>query len=239
MGSIDTTRKILITGATGNIGVEVIKSLQRFVNQLDIVAGVRDIEKDRQKLSGYKVGFKPFDFENPVTYLTALRQCDTLFLLRPPQLSDVGKYFKPLIDTAREVGVKHIIFLSVQGVEKSTIIPHHKIEKLIVESGIPYTFLRPAYFMQNFTTTLHADLAHKKRIFLPAGTAKFTLIDVRDVGEIAAKIIANPFKYANKTYALTSNEALTFAEMAEKLSRGLGVNITYESPNLWRFFWQK
>jgi uncharacterized protein YbjT (DUF2867 family) len=239
MGSIDTMRKVLITGATGNVGMEVIKSLQLFANQLDIIAGVRDFEKDREKLAAYKVSFKLFDFENVSTYLPALRQCDTLFLLRPPQLSDVNKYFKPLINAAKEVGVKHIIFLSVQGVEKSTIIPHHKIEKLIVESGIPYIFLRPAYFMQNFTSTLHDDLVNKKRIFLPASDARFTLVDVRDIGAVAAKIIANPDKFTNKSYDLTANDALTFQEMADKLSTQLGVKINYESPNLWRFFWQK
>jgi uncharacterized protein YbjT (DUF2867 family) len=239
MSSVETMRKILVTGATGNVGIEVIKSLQKFDNQLDIIAGVRNIEADKLKLSGYKTHFELFDFENIKTYFSALRQCDTLFLLRPPQLSDVNKYFKPLINAAKETGVKHIVFLSVQGVEKSTIIPHHKIEKLIVESEIPYTFLRPAYFMQNFATTLHDDLIHKKRIFLPAGDAKFTLIDVCDIGEVAAKIIANPYKFANKTYDLTANEALTFQEMADKLSIGLGVKINYESPNLWHFFWQK
>ena len=239
MGSIETMRKILITGATGNVGMEVIKSLQKSNCPLDIMAGIRDLGVDQVKLAHYNVRLKNFDFMDIRTYLPALRHCDTLFLLRPPQISDVEKYFKPLIDTAKEVGLKHIIFLSVQGVEKSTIIPHHKIEKLIVDSDIPYTFLRPAYFMQNFTTTLRNDLVHKKRIFLPAGTAKFTLIDLRDVGEIAAKIIINPFKYANKAYELTSNAALTFAEMAEKLSTGLGTKITYTSPNLFNFYWEK
>jgi uncharacterized protein YbjT (DUF2867 family) len=239
MGSVETMRKILITGATGNVGIEVIKSLQKSNGQLDLIAGIRDLGVDQEKLAHYNVSLKKFDFTDISTYLPALRGCDTLFLLRPPQISDVGKYFKPLIETAKEVGIKHIIFISVQGVEKSTIIPHHKIEKLIVESGIDYTFLRPAYFMQNFTTTLRNDLVHKKRIFLPAGTAKFTLIDVRDVGEIAAKIIINPFKYANKVYELTSNEALTFAEMSEKLSTGLGTTITYTSPNLFSFYWEK
>jgi uncharacterized protein YbjT (DUF2867 family) len=239
MSSVETMRKILVTGATGNVGIEVVKALQKFDNQLDIIAGVRNLEQDRMKLSGYKTHFELFDFENIRTYFSALRQCDTLFLLRPPQLSDVNKYFKPLINAAKEVGVQHIVFLSVQGVEKSTIIPHHKIEKLIVESEIPYTFLRPAYFMQNFATTLRTDLVQKKRIFLPAGAAKFTLIDVRDIGEVAAKIIANPYKFANKSYDLTANETLTFQEMADKLSAGLGVKINYESPNLWQFFWQK
>jgi uncharacterized protein YbjT (DUF2867 family) len=239
MSSVETMRKILVTGATGNVGMEVIKALQKFDNQLDIIAGVRNIEQDKAKLSGYKTQFQLFDFENISTYLPALRHCDTLFLLRPPQLSEVKKYFKPLINTAKETGVKHIIFLSVQGVEKSTIIPHHKIEKLIVESEIPYTFLRPAYFMQNFATTLRDDLVQKKRIFLPAGDANFTLIDVRDIGEVAAKIIVNPNKFLNKACDLTANEALTFQEMADKLSAGLGVKINYESPNLWHFFWQK
>jgi uncharacterized protein YbjT (DUF2867 family) len=239
MGSVETIRKILITGATGNVGIEVIKSLQKSNGQLDVIAGIRDLGVDQEKLAHYNVSLKKFDFTDISTYLPALRGCDTLFLLRPPQISDVGKYFKPLIETAKEASIKHIIFISVQGVEKSTIIPHHKIEKLIVESGIDYTFLRPAYFMQNFTTTLRNDLVHKKRIFLPAGTAKFTLVDVRDIGEVAAKIILNPFKYANKAYELTSDEALAFAEMSEKLSTGLGTTITYTSPNLFSFYWKK
>jgi nucleoside-diphosphate-sugar epimerase len=124
----------------------------------------------------------------------------------------------------------------VQGVEKSKIIPHHKIEKLIVESKIPYTFLRPAYFMQNFTTTLHTDLVKHYRIFLPAGKAKFTLIDVKDIGEVAAKILTETEKHLNKSYELTNHEKLSFGEMAEKLSKGLKTVIKYESPNLLKFF---
>jgi len=81
-------------------------------------------------------------------------------LLRPPQISDVKKYFAPLVETAKKSSIKHIVFLSVQGVDNSKIIPHHKIEKSIVDSKIIYTFLRPAYFMQNFTTTLRNDLVN-------------------------------------------------------------------------------
>jgi len=135
--------------------------------------------------------------------------------------------------------VEHIVFLSVQGVEKSKIIPHHKIEKLIVESKIPFTFLRPAYFMQNFTTNLHKDLVSKKLIYLPAGNAKFTLIDVRDIGAVSAIILNENTKHVNTSYALTNNECLTFSEMAEKLSENLGIKIGYKSPNLISFFLTK
>ncbi len=231
--------KILITGATGNVGMEVIKALNKLNNPFEIYAGIKDLGKDKLLLERFNIKTVVFDFTDINTFKPALFQCDVLFLLRPPQLSDVTAYFKPLIETAIQCGVKHIVFLSVQGVEKSTIIPHHKIEKLIVESKIPYTFLRPAYFMQNFTTTLRNDLVIHKRIFLPAGNAKFTVIDVTDIGKVTAKILTETNNHVNKSYELTNNEKLTFGEMAEKLSRGLNTIIKYESPNLLKFFLTK
>ena len=224
--------KVLITGATGNVGIEVLRSLHGIDHQLDLYAGVRSIDDDRIKLDNYKIKYSEFDFTDFNTYKTALDGCDFLFLLRPPQISEVDKYFKPLIDTCKEKGVKHIVFLSVQGVEKSKIIPHNKIEKLIVDSKIPYTFLRPAYFMQNFTTTLRSDLVIKKRIYLPAGSAKFTLIDVRDIGAVSAIILTKASQHINKSYELTCKEKLTFSEMARILSRNLGIDIHFKSPNL-------
>ncbi|MDP1800752.1 MAG: NmrA family NAD(P)-binding protein [Bacteroidota bacterium] len=231
--------KVLITGATGNVGTEVIKSFQNINHQLDIYAGVRNSNEDKIKLSDHKVKFKCFDFTDLKTYNTALESCDILYLLRPPQISEVEKYFKPIIDTCKNSGVKHIVFLSVQGVENSKIIPHHKIERLIVDSKIPYTFLRPAYFMQNFTTTLHNDIVNNKRIYLPAGNAKFTLIDVRDIGAVSAIILTNLAQHINKSYELTCNEKLTFLEMARILSDNLGTDIQYKSPSLISFFLAK
>ncbi len=231
--------KVLITGATGNVGTAVLATLQTIDHSLDVYAGVRKVDADKVKLEQYKIKFSQFDFTDISTYANALGGCDVLFLLRPPQISDVKKYFQPILETCKKQGVKHIVFLSVQGVESSRIIPHYKIEKLIVESKIPYTFLRPAYFMQNFTTTLRDELVQKKQIFLPAGNAKFTLIDVRDIGVVAAKVLTNSILHTNKSYELTNKEKLTFAEMAAKLSSILGVKIQFKSPNLIRFFLTK
>lgn len=230
---------ILVTGATGNVGIEVIKSLQDLTMPINMVAGVRDIETDSKKLRIAKVNVVKFDITNPSTFRDALTNCDILFLLRPPQISEVQKYFRPLIESVIQAKIKHIVFLSVQGVEKSKIIPHHKIEKLIVESKIPYTFLRPAYFMQNFTTTLRNDLVNKKRIFLPAGNAKFTLVDVSDIGKVAAKILSNTESHINQAYELTSTVKYSFKQMAEKLTVGLGTRIEYTSPSLLKFFQTK
>jgi len=232
-------KKVLVTGATGNVGIEVINALHKLDHQLEIYAGVRDTGFGNEKLADFKVKIVEFDFTNSQTIMPAILNTDILFLLRPPQISDVKKYFAPLIDIVKQSSVKHIVFLSVQGVENSTIIPHHKIERLIVDSKIPYTFLRPAYFMQNFSTTLRNDLVNNQRIFLPAGQAKFTLIDVGDIGTVTAKIIVEPHQHINKSYELTNNETLTFTEMADKLSKGLSKKINYFSPNLLHFYFSK
>lgn len=226
----------MITGATGNAGTEVIKALNGIGRGLTVYAGVRNPKEAEQKLAGLNVRLLPFDFTDTATFGPALAKCDALFLLRPPQLAGVNQYFAPLIRAAAEAGVTHIVFLSVQGVEKNKFIPHYKIERLIERSGMAYTFLRPAYFMQNFTTTLRSDVVNHKRIFLPAGNAKFVLIDVRDIGAVAARILSNLSAHVNASYELTGSEALTFAQMANVLSNGLGTGIRFESPGLLRFF---
>ena len=80
--------------------------------------------------------------------------------------------------------------------------------------------------MQNFTTTLHNDLVNKERIFLLAGNAKFTSVDVTYIGTVTNKILFHFTMHQNKCYELTSNLKLTFKEMAQELGRGLGIYIT-------------
>ena len=93
--------------------------------------------------------------------------------------------------------------------------------------------------MQNFTTTLHKDLVEKHLIYLPAGNAKFTLVDVRDIGAFAAQVIGNPQNHVNRAYELTCNEKLTFSEMAVQMTSVLGIPIKYNSPNLLSFYLTK
>ena len=226
---------LFITGATGNVGSAVVAALNPRYPASAIVVGVRDVDKERNAFDA-AIRTRRFDFEDAATYAPALEGCTALFLLRPPQISAVQKIFAPLIREAKKSGIAHIVFISVQGVEGSRFIPHHKIEKLIVESGLAYTFLRPAYFMQNFTGALRAGLVEKSCISLPAGSAPFTLVDVQDVGDVAAVVLANPSAHAGKAYDLTSAARYSFAEMADLLSKGLDRKITYRSPGLIPFF---
>jgi uncharacterized protein YbjT (DUF2867 family) len=232
-------QKVLITGATGNVGIALIKSLQNQAFGLTVYAGVRELQADANRLAIYPVITVRFDFLDFESVGAAFRNCDILFLLRPPQLADVDSVFRPMIRLAKEAGIQHIVFISVQGVEKNAVIPHHKIEKLILDSEIPYTFLRPAYFMQNFTTALQTDLVKRDEIFLPAGKAKFTLVDVEDIGEVAARVIQNTESYENQALELTTNQALSFGEMAICFTEILRRKIKYISPNLITFFLRK
>ncbi len=223
--------KILITGATGNVGGAVIKYLPKHVTA---VAGVRGVGK------GKSIPFPEvvFDFASPSTFETAFDGVKVLFLLRPPQLSDSG-IFVPLLESCREKGVVHVVFLSVQGADTQTMIPHYKIEQLILKSGLAYTFLRPAYFMENFTTFLRNDLIERSEIFLPAGKAKLSIISLDDVGKVAAEVLTHPGRYRNQAFDLTNDELFSFVEMAGQLSVILNRKITYTSPNLFSFFLRK
>jgi len=222
---------ILITGATGNVGMAIRQHFAPSVNQRLYLA------------TREKVALRPeelyFDFEDPEGSAAALAQTDTLFLLRPPHISDVKSYFAPIIRMAVEKGVKHLLFLSVQGAEDVSFIPHAKIEKLIRECGIPFTFFRPSYFMQNLNTTLLDDIKTKNRIFLPAGKSPFLWVDVSDIGKAIAAVMQNTAAHRNQAYTITGGEHFTFGQVAELLSQTLGRKINYLSPGLLRFFFAK
>ena len=227
-------KRILVTGATGQVGSAVIAALQA-VDGVVIRAAVRGMATATEKWHGdAKVETADFDFLDTARQDAALAGCDSLFLLRPPQLTDD---FSGVIARARKHGVRHIVFLSVQGAERNRFIPHHKIERRLMSGGVPYTLLRPAYFMQNFTSTLHDQLARKQRIFLPAGNARFTLVDVGDIARVAAGVLTQPgAQHHGQAYTLTSQAPLTFQQMADQLTTGLRTPITYVSPNPWRFY---
>lgn len=229
-------KKILITGATGNIGTEVLRS-PGLNNSNQIIAGVRNIAKAKHLFPEFKdLQYREFDFEDPHTFDSALENIDCVFLLRPPHISDVDKYFSPLIRKIKEKGVRQIVFLSVQGAEKSKIIPHNKIEKLIRESGLEFIFLRPSYFMQNLTTALLQDIKLRSKIVLPAGKAKFNWIDIKNIGELAAKLLSGFDFHKNLIVEITGPENLDFYEAASILSDVTGKKIDFENVNPIRFF---
>jgi len=225
------SQKILVTGATGNVGFEVVRELRE--RGYRVKAAVRSHSNLNNNLPA-GVESVAFDFEQPQTFEPALRDINTLFLVRPPAISQVKKYIYPAIATAQTVGIERVVFLSLLGVESIAIAPHAKIEAYIKSLGIPYTFLRPSFFMQNLSTTHCQDIRDNNEIFVPAGKGKTSFIDVRDIASVAVKVMTEP-GHENKAYALTGSEALDYYEVAEIFTNVLGRQIVYTDPSIFKY----
>ncbi|MEX1190635.1 MAG: NmrA family NAD(P)-binding protein [Brumimicrobium sp.] len=232
--------KTLITGATGNIGQEVVQYLCELDQESEIIAAVRNVEKAKSKFSNYpNLRFRTLDFEDRDSFDKAFERVDILFLLRPPHISDVETFFKPLLQSAQRKGIRKIVFLSVQGAEKSKVIPHNKIERLIKTFDFDYIFVRPSYFMQNLTTTLLPEIQKSNTITLPSGKAKFNWIDTKNIGEATANLILSFEKYKNDAYEITGTENKNFYEVAEIMSEVTGTKFTYKRINPISFYFKK
>lgn len=233
-------KKILITGATGNIGSETIRGLKELGRENNLIAAHYDIDKSKKALQAYpELEHRKLDFEKPDTFDPALAGVDIVFLVRPPGLADVEKYFKPFLESIKRNGINRIAFLSVQGAESQPKIPHYKIEQLVLNQGLEYIFLRPSYFMQNLTTTLVREIREENRIFIPAGNLPFTWVDARDIGVTAAILLEEFEKFSNSSVEITGSEQKNFNEVAGLLTAMTGREIRYVSPNLIRFFLKK
>ena len=223
--------RILITGATGNVGAEIIRLLQQ-IDKIEILAAVRNPEKiifSEKNTTPVK-----FDFKDPSTF-DILKGVDRMFLLRPPEISNIRQFIQPAIEAAELAGVKHIVFLSLLGVEHNKVTPHYKIEQLLMRSHMSYTFLRAGFFMQNLSTTHLRDIVEENKIYLPAGKGVTSFTDVRDIAAVGVKTLTES-GHENKGYNLTGKEAITYYEVASILSGALGRKITYQPATIIGFY---
>lgn len=225
--------RILVIGGTGNIGFPLIEGLVS--KNIEVVAGVLHPEKAKAKFSELpQVETVQFDFLNQETFNGALNQVDRVFFVRPPQLADPERDMFPFLQAIKAQNVKQVVFVSLIGVEKNPMTPHHKIEKEIKRLELPYTFIRPSFFMQNLNTTHLEDIQKQHDLFVPAGWAKTSFIDTRDIGAVAAACMITD-KYLGTELEITGGEALTYAEAATIMSQILDEKITYSKPSLLKF----
>jgi len=219
---------ILVTGITGNVGREVAQSLLRAGHS--VRGGVRNPAAGAREVGLAGVEWTRFDFGAPSTWEEALRGVTRLFLMRPPAITDVRGVLRPFIERAKAAGVRHVVFLSLQGADKNPFAPHRKIEAAMREVGLPFTSLRAGFFMQNLSTTHREEIRDHDELFIPAGKGKTSFIDVRDLGEIGARTLVED-GHAGKAYTLTGSEALDYFEVAALLTRVLGRPIRYANPS--------
>src|SRR5215467_7000789 len=223
---------ILITGATGTVGSEVVKQLLSAKGERkNIKVAARSSNDSTFRNLGVQ-GLE-LDYNKPDTLSAALSGVDKLFLLTPFQ-SNMVDLTSNLVNEAKRAGVKYIVKQSVLGADDSeqAITPsrlHRQAEKVIEESGIPFTFLRPNFFMQNFVTFYSNFIKTQGAFYVPAGDAKASFVDVRDIAAVAVQALGKngESKHIGKAYDITGAEALSYGEAAEILSKELAKKVNY------------
>lgn len=225
---------ILVIGATGEVGSEVIRQL------VPLRVPVRALLRNPQKASSLvNLGVEPVlgDLERPETLEMALEGVTRALLLSPvhPRQVELQGNF---VEAARRADQAHIVKISGLGTALDSPVRsgrwHAQTEKQIEDAGLPFTFLRPLVFMQNLLRSA-SSIATQGVIVSAARTSRLAMIDVRDVAAVAVTTLTQD-GHAGQVYTLTGPEALSYPEIAGKLSRILGKPVTCKevSPLLFR-----
>lgn len=212
--------KVLVTGATGNVGKAVVNYLTD--KGFYVKAATRNPGKITASALVEPVAF---DFEDSATYAAALSGVDGVFLVAPPMDPQAPAKLNPFIDKAKEMGVGHIVFNSVIGAEADDNAPLRQIELHLMNSGINYTFLRPNFFMENFSSGFLAQMIEQGGIFLAAADGKTSFVSVDDIATVAFSSFSD--KLYGKAYTLTGPQALDHAEAAEIITKAMNKPVTY------------
>ena len=208
---------ILVTGASGTVGSEVVKAL------VNAGAAFKAGYRSRPQNVPDRVESVAVDFDRKETIRPALEGVETLFLL-----SNAIEPERNVVDEAKRAGVKRIVKLSVYGAarEQFTFAKWHRaVETHIEASGLAWTFLRPSGFMQT-VLNYSGETIRKQGAIYASADGPGAHIDARDIGAAAAVALTRD-AHAGKAYELTGPRAFDNAEAARILSRAVGREIRF------------
>ena len=225
---------ILVTGATGNVGTELIRELSN--TGANFRAGVHS-NKSADKLGTNlsRAQLVEIDYDKPDTLGRACEGVGKIFLLTPDSPSAV-ELVSNLVKEAKKAGVRHIvkqsnILVTEMKATSNYVRLHREAEKIIEESSLQFTFLRSNDFMQNFVNFFAPTIKTNSAFYIPGGDAKVSFVDVRDIAAVAAKVLTqrdeSETRHFGNAYNITGPEALSYYQAAEILSNTAGKKINY------------
>ncbi|TAM97427.1 MAG: SDR family oxidoreductase [Chitinophagaceae bacterium] len=218
--------KIAITGATGQLGRLVINKLKEKIPTDNMIALSRSVEKAK----GLEVEVREFDYEKPAMLKPALKGVDTLLLI---SASEIGKRFsqhKHIIEAAKSAGIKWIVYTSLLRTDNTSldIGAEHKVtEKLLKESGIPFTILRNGWYTENYTSSVPGAI-RGGALMGCAGNGKISGAARADYADAAAAVLTGK-NHQGKIYELAGDNFFTLSDLAAEISRQTGKNIPYKN----------
>lgn len=201
-------QEILVIGATGKTGRRVASRLE-----------ARGVPVRR----GSRSSATPFDWEAPETWAPALRGVRAAYVTYFPDLAFPGAVEKleSLCETARDVDVEHLVLLSGRG-------EHHARlgEEVVCNSGVDYTIVRAAWFAQNFSEGYLRDPILAGVLPMPGGDIAEPIIDIDDIADVAVAALTEE-DHKGELYEVTGPRLMSFADMADELSRATGREIRH------------
>jgi uncharacterized protein YbjT (DUF2867 family) len=214
--------KILVTGATGVVGGEVLKHLRAAG-----VAARATTRHARSTPAKSDIEWVRYEVGDTGAEHRALEGVERAFLMAPTGPADQYAVLSPWIRAAQNSGVSRIVLMTAQGVDADDRIPFRKAELELIDAGIGYAIVRPAWFMQNFHTFWGDAIRREGVLALPAGDGEIVFVDTRDVGEVAATLLLSESP-GNRAVDVTGPSACNHAEAAAILSAAIGRPIRYE-----------
>jgi uncharacterized protein YbjT (DUF2867 family) len=216
---------ILVTGASGNNGAEVVKQLSASGARVRAMSR-RPHERIGEGSPG--VEFVMAEFDDPASLRRALDGAESAFLVTNSS-ERVQAQQLSFMEAARAVGVRRIVYVSQLHATRDSPVRflryHAVVEDAIAASGMAFTNLRPNLYMQGLLG-FRSSIASEGRFFAPAGDSRISIVDVRDIAAIAVLALTEA-GHEGKTYDITGPEALTHSEMATQLSNALGRQVTF------------
>ena len=215
---------ILVTGASGSAGGPVLKEVVKTNKPF------RVMYRSREDAARVPAGIPAViaDFADKSSLHRALEGVDTLYLVCSP-VRELVELEGNMVDACRDAGVRHLVLNSALGAgdySKSFPSWHRKVEEKLKASGLEYTILRPNSFMQNILTYNAPSIRSQGAFYAAMGSARISFIDARDLAVVTTKALTMG-GHTGKTYELNGPEGLTYAEVAEKISRATGRKVQY------------
>lgn len=207
---------ILVVGASGMVGGELVKLLRAKGEAVRTTTSKKPSSADQVHIN----------LATGEGLQAAFEGVSKAFFLSPPGYADHHKMLSPLIQEAKRRGLKKVVLMTAMGANAADT-PFRRAEIELEKSGLSYNIIRPNWFLQNFHTFWVHGINSQGKILLPAGKAKVSFIDARDISAVAAELLTSS-KFENKDFDLTGPEAVDHAEVAKALSAATGRKIVYE-----------
>jgi uncharacterized protein YbjT (DUF2867 family) len=215
---------ILVTGASGNVGSQVLKYV------LETGQRAKALYRSSKDTANAPAGVATAiaDFADPDSMERALEGVQKIFLACAP-VPELVRLEESVIDACRRADVRHIVLNSALGAgtfDSSFPSWHAEVEDYLKHSGIFYTIIRPNSFMQNVVNFYAPTIRTQGTFYAAMGDAHVSFIDTRDIGAFVAQVLTSP-GHESQVYELNGPEALTYADVASKVSRVAGRKVQY------------